>query len=122
MIIKANIIPTICPNFPVPKNSSSKNLIIVFEIAASVIAVTATSPEMVVLARRAILMVIASTSANPDINAEIVANNAIRINVRIPQILLVGLVFVPFQYQLMPQLQEKLKTLKLASFAYLSIF
>lgn len=67
-IIKANIIPIMYPNFLVPKNMAIKNLIMVFEIAARVMAVTATSGEMIVsLVRSAMLIVIASTSAIPDI-------------------------------------------------------
>jgi len=42
-IIAANIAPIKYPNFLVPKNMAIKNLTMVFEIAASVIAVTATS-------------------------------------------------------------------------------
>ncbi len=65
-MINAKIMPTKYPNFLVPKNIAIKNLTTVFDIDASVIAVTATSGVMVFLARIAILMVMASTSATPD--------------------------------------------------------
>lgn len=66
MIIK-KINPIFRPNFLVPKNKAIKNLNTVFDMAAKVMAVAAVSVEMVWGARSAMLMVIASTSATPEI-------------------------------------------------------
>ena len=67
MMMTKKIIPIFRPNFLVPRNNAIKNLKIVLEIAARVIAVTAVVGGIVSGANKAILMVIASTSATPEI-------------------------------------------------------
>ena len=59
--------PMLRPNFLVPRNKAIKDLNTVLDMAARVMAVTAVLLEMVSGASNAMLIVIASTSATPDI-------------------------------------------------------
>lgn len=67
MIIKRKINPTLVANLRVPKNSAMRNLKTVLDMAARVMAVAAVVGVMVFGARSDMLMVMASTSATPEI-------------------------------------------------------
>ena len=67
MIIKRKINPRLVANLRVPKNSAMRNLNTVLDMAARVMAVAAVVGVMVWGANSDMLMVMASTSATPEI-------------------------------------------------------